>query len=268
MLFKQNSCPSEQSGVRLFECRQEAFGVQLNCYAFAAGDVLIDTGSHSLRRHFRPFIDEVNPELVMITHHHEDHTGNASYCNSKGIPVLMNPLFRKECTEKANYPFYRRMFWGKRPAFQSGTLPEVIHSGRDVFKVISTQGHAADHVSFLNESTGQLFSGDLYVSPKTKIVLREESIPAIIRSIRDILTYDFDEMFCCHAGYVKNGKKAMKLKLEYLTKIKEKVTALHHEGLGVNEIQQTIFPNKYPIMSFSRGEWDSKHIVSSIIEEL
>ena len=150
MLFKQYACESEQSGVRLFECRQEAFGVKLNCYAFAAGNVLIDTGSHSLRHHFRPFIDEVNPELVMITHHHEDHTGNASYCNSKGIPVLMNPLFRKECTEKANYPFYRRMFWGKRPAFQSGTLPEVIHSGRDVFKVISTPGHAADHVSFLN----------------------------------------------------------------------------------------------------------------------
>lgn len=268
MIFKQTSTKTERSGVQLLESTRAAFGVKLNCYAFYSDDVLIDTGSYSLRQPFRTFIDGVKPSVVLITHHHEDHTGNASYCNSKGIPVLMNPLYRKECTEKANYPFYRRVFWGKRPAFQSEALPEVIHSGRDVFKVISTPGHAADHVSFLNESTGQLFSGDLYVSPKTKIVLREESIPAIIRSIREILTYDFDEMFCCHAGYVKNGKKAMKLKLEYLTKIKEKVTALHHEGLGVNEIQQTMFPKKYPIMSFSRGEWDSKHIVSSILEEL
>ncbi|MGX1262309.1 ribonuclease/clavin/mitogillin [Rossellomorea marisflavi] len=267
MIFKQTSTKTERSGVQLFESTRAAFGVKLNCYAFYSDDVLIDTGSYSLRQPFRTFIDDVKPSMVLITHHHEDHTGNASYCHANGIPVLMSPLYAGKCSGKADYPMYRKLFWGKRPPFRSEQLPEVVQSGQGSMKVISTPGHAADHHSFLNEATGQLFSGDLYVSPKTKVVLREESIPEIIRSIERVLTYDFGEMFCCHAGYVKDGKKALKIKLEYLLKVKDKVMALHHEGLQIKEIQQALFPKTYPIMAFSRGEWDSKHIVSSIVNE-
>ncbi|WP_153722876.1 hypothetical protein [Sporosarcina cascadiensis] len=113
--------------------------------------------------------------------------------------------------------------------------------------------------------TGQLFSGDLYVNPKTKLVLREEHIPDIIRSIETVLSHDYEEMFCCHAGYVKDGRKAMEKKLEYLTGLGQKVLDLHGEGCDDREIQNHLFPKKYPITKFSFGEWDSIHMIRSIL---
>lgn len=59
---------------------------------------------------------------------------------------------------------------------------------------------------YLNHNSGMLFSGDLFVTPKTKLVLREESVPVIIDSIKRLLQYDFGEVFCCHAGHVPDGK--------------------------------------------------------------
>lgn len=85
--------------------------------------------------------------------------------------------------------------------------------------MLNNPGHSRDHLAFLNQETGQLFSGDLYVNPKTKVILREESLPTIMRSIEHVLTYDFDEMSCCHAGYAKDGRQTMTNKLESLKEL-------------------------------------------------
>ncbi len=71
------------------------------------------------------------------------------------------------------------------------------------WEVIDTPGHAFDHQSFLNRDTGQLFTGDLFVQVHTKLLLSNESIPTIIESLEKVLTYDFDEVFCQHAGFVR-----------------------------------------------------------------
>src|SRR5699024_1449792 len=106
-------------------------------------------------------------------------------------------------------------------------LGDTFTSKSAEWAVIPTPGHAMDHVAFLNKETGQLFSGDLFVHPKTKVVLREESVPTTIHSIEKVLTYDFDEMFCCHAGYVKDGKKALRHKLHHLQSLQHNILTLH-----------------------------------------
>ena len=179
----------------------------------------------------------------------------------------MNKMTVKECAEKAGYPFYRKIFWGKRAPFQAQSLHESFASRHSSWKVIPTPGHARDHLAFLNETTGQLFSGDLYVHPKTKVVLREESIPTIIQSIEKVLTYDFDELFCCHAGYVEDGKRALTNKLHYLKELERRVLTLNQQGCNAKEIQNALFKKKFPITYFSFGEWDSLHIINSIIEQ-
>ncbi|WP_257125399.1 MBL fold metallo-hydrolase [Bhargavaea cecembensis] len=268
MIFKGSGVLGDQSGVQYCQAMNKGLGVTLNCYAFETDGVLIDTGAHSLRQFFRPFIDQAQPDFVAITHYHEDHTGNAAYCAAKGIPIYMDPLYAEDCNERARYPFYRRLFWGSRPAFSSEKMPETFSSRHFQWRAVQTPGHAADHVSLLNESTGQLFSGDLFVSVKQKVALREENIPETIRSLETILEYDFGEMFCCHAGYVKDGKKKIKEKLEFLTDLTGNVSHLVHQGLSADEIQQELFPKRYPISRFSRGEWDSKHIISSILTDI
>src|SRR5690625_2617575 len=242
--------------------------VKLNVCAFSVDGVLIDTGSASIFPTFKPFLDAADVDQVVLTHHHEDHTGGAAYVQyERQLPIFMHHGKIASCKQRANYPLYRKLFWGVRRPFHAQPLGATFQSRTATWQVIETPGHASDHVSFINEKTGQLFSGDLYVYPKTRLILRNESIPQIIQSIETLLTYDFNEMFCCHAGYIKDGRKALQTKLDYLTELTERVYELAEKGLSEQEINRSIFPKIFPIIYFSFGEWHSKHIIRSILSE-
>lgn len=269
MLFDKEISVGEMGNVRFIEgIVSFQKKMKLNVLSFEVDGVLIDTGAKSLLKEFKPFFAEANIDQVMITHFHEDHTGGAAYLQREyGLPIFMNEMTIEECSERAKYPLYRKLFWGKREPFKAQPIGETFTSRNATWDVLNTPGHAKDHLAFLNRETGQLFSGDLYVQPRTKVVLREESIPSIIDSIEYALTFDFDELFCCHAGYVKDGRKALTNKLTYLKELQEKILHLQKQGYDENEIQQQLFKKKYPITSLSFGEWNSIHIIRSVINE-
>lgn len=177
----------------------------------------------------------------------------------------MNEPMIDYCRQKADYPLYRKIFWGKRDPFAAKPIGATFSSRNATWEVIPTPGHAIDHVVFLNRETGQLFSGDLYCQEKTKVILREEDIPAIIASLRHVLTYDFGDVFCAHAGYLPNGREALRRKLDYLLELQDIIIDLYENGTPPKQIQALLFPKKYPIVFFSGGEWDSLHIIRSVI---
>ena len=76
---------------------------------------------------------------------------------------------------------------------------------------------------------------------------------------------DFEEMFCNHAGYVADGKQALRTKLDYLEQLRGNIERMHETGLSEQEITKQLFEKKYPITTLSFGEWDSAHIVSSVL---
>lgn len=268
MLTKQSATIKEKSNVTFINGIVQLGPVRLSVCAFETDGVLIDTGSASIFQEFKPFLDEADVDKVVITHHHEDHTGGARYIqDTRQIPILMNAQLIDDVKKRASYPVYRKMFWGVRKPFTAEPIGEKFESRTATWKVIETPGHASDHVSFINEQTGQLFSGDLFVHPETKLVLRDESVPQTIDSIERLLTYDFDEMFCCHAGYVKDGRKALLKKLAYLTDLRDRVLDYFNQGFSEKEIHKMIFPNTYPIVYISFGEWHSKHIIRSILRD-
>ncbi|RUL55528.1 MBL fold metallo-hydrolase [Lysinibacillus antri] len=242
--------------------------ITLNVYSYMVDGVLIDTGAKSLKKQFAPFLLSKNYDQVVITHHHEDHTGCAALIEKdRNIPIYIHEMSVNDCRKPSDYPLYRKLFWGKRDPFKAKPLSTSFSSRTAKWDVIETPGHAKDHVAFLNRNTGQLFSGDLFVQPRTKVILRNESIPQIIASIEHVLTLDFGEMYCCHAGFVKNGKKALEQKREYLLELKQKVLDLYQNGMNPSQIHQIVMKRKYPITKLSFGEWDSMHIITSILNE-
>ncbi|MCM3712044.1 MBL fold metallo-hydrolase [Sporosarcina luteola] len=268
MFLKTKSMQDECSNVRFVNGVVQLNSVKLNVYCFETDGVLIDTGSQSLAEEFKEFFAQADIDKVVITHAHEDHTGGAQYLQTEyGLPIFMNEMAIEECAQKADYPFYRKFFWGKRQPFKAEPIGKSFNSRNAEWTVIETPGHASDHLAFLNKETGQLFTGDLYVHPKTKLILRDESIPAIISSLEKTLSYDFGELFCCHAGYVKDGRMALQKKLAYLQELRENTLALRKKGYQVREIHARLFPKKYPITYFSFGEWNSIHIIRSIVNE-
>ncbi len=176
-------------------------GVKLNVHCFVVDGVLIDTGAKSLEKEFKSFFKYHDIDQVVITHYHEDHTGCASFVHKElQLPIYMNDIMLDYCKKKPDYPLYRKLFWGKRSPFHAEPIGTTFSSRHATWDVIETPGHAIDHLSFLNRETGQLFTGDLYCQERIKVVLREESIPTIIESLKKVLTYDFEDVFCCHAG--------------------------------------------------------------------
>ncbi len=86
-------------------------------------------------------------------------------------------------------------------------------------------------------------------------------------SIKKVLAYDFEEVYCSHAGYLPKGRKRLSDKLQYLEAIQEEVIRLHDKGMDILSIKKELFPKQYPITIASGGEWDSIHIVTSILNE-
>ena len=267
MFLKSGFTVKEKSGVTMANGTVATKGVKLNVYCYTMDGVLIDTGSKTLEQELIPFFDTLDIDKVVITHYHEDHTGCASYLQ-KGIdvPIFMDETNIGYCEKKADYPLYRKMFWGKREPFQASPIGTNFISRNATWDVIQTPGHSNDHLSFLNRETGQLFTGDLFCGVKTKVVLKEENIPQIIQSLQRVLTYDFDEVFCSHAGYLKDGRKLLQRKLDYLLELQDNILTMYQGGKSAKEITADLFPKKYPITYFSFGEWSSKHIVDSVLK--
>ncbi|MEH7444881.1 MBL fold metallo-hydrolase [Bacillus sp. JJ1122] len=268
MLLKKKSTLGEKNGVSYVNGQVRFQSVSLNVYSYLVDGVLIDTGAQSLHTFFESFIDVADFDQVMITHFHEDHTGCAAYIEkTRNLPIFLDEKSIEYCGQKADYPIYRQLFWGRRKPFHAQAMPKTFSSRNAGWDVIDTPGHAHDHKAFLNRETGQLFTGDLFVSEKTKVALAEESIPQIIQSLEKVMMYDFQDVFCNHAGFVENGREALIRKLDYLLSIQQQVLILHKEGNQAEVICEKLFPKKYPIYKLSGGEWNSLHIVTSILKE-
>lgn len=267
MLVKKNFYQDRIHGVQIGNGTVAFQGVNLNVHCFVVDGVLIDTGAKSLEKQFQPFFTQQDIDQVVITHFHEDHTGCAAFLQKeRQLPIYMNDIMLDYCKKKPDYPLYRKLFWGTRSPFHAKAIGTTFQSRQATWDVIDTPGHAIDHLAFLNRETGQLFTGDLFCQEKTKVVLREESIPTIIHSLKKVLTYDFENVFCCHAGFLEDGRAALQRKLDYLLDLQGRIIKLYEEGLAPKQISKTLFPKKYPIILLSSGEWDSLHIIHSIIQ--
>ncbi|MDQ0482174.1 MBL fold metallo-hydrolase [Guptibacillus hwajinpoensis] len=241
-------------------------GVRMNVYLYLVDELLIDSGPKRLQKEILNYLSQETYNQIFFTHHHEDHTGNASILNVD-VPTYIHPLGIQLCEKKPHLPLYRRVFWGSRKSFTPEPIEHQLQTKHHTFELIHTPGHAPDHLALLEKEKGWLFTGDLYVMSHPKSIFAFESIPEVIKSLEKVLTYDFDTVFCSHAGILTNGRRRLEEKLHYLRSVQDQVLQKYNDGKPASLIQKELFPSKHILNYFSLFENSSKHIVTSIINK-
>ncbi len=223
-------------------------------HAFYLPDgTLIDTGQHHLEQLFIKNLEKRPINQIILTHHHEDHTGNAKalyekyafdaqnnkkedfklYASQKTVPFI---------TKGFGYPinFYQKMLFGLTQMLSPENITTFepladIQTPKYTLTPIYTPGHSSDHFSFLEKKQGWLFAGDIYVG-NVKIMRHNENIYQIIDSLKTLMQYDFECLFCAHNPKPENGKKYIQEKIDYLTDFCEQANFFHQQGYSISQI--------------------------------
>lgn len=233
---------------------------------FFIDGMLIDTGPRRQEKLLTAFYDNLEIEKVVLTHHHEDHSGLAYWLQSeKEIPIYIHPIGVEICKKKAKLPLYRHLFWGKREAFQAESIEKIFQTENYVWEVLHTPGHAEDHIALYNKKKGWMFGGDLYVHPQPKSSFKFESIPDMIKSLHKVLKYDFETYICSHQGIIFDGKKAVQKKLDYLISLQQEILFLYNKGMTPREIRKELFPKRHMMHYLSFFENSPMHFIHSVV---
>lgn len=216
--------------------------INTTCLLYRLNETVIDTGPPNQWKEVQRFLDEKKPENILITHYHEDHSGNGALIQKKyDSNILCNPKSVEKCEKGFLVEFYRRFTWGKPEKFLPKENTEKIETDSGlVFLPINAQGHSEDMTCYLEKTRGWIFTGDLYISSKITHSRDEENPYLEIESLKRVLEYDFETVFCSHRGVIEDGKKALNKKLSYLTEVKERVIELKKQGKSLSETSRII----------------------------
>lgn len=158
--------------------------------------IVIDPGPDDAG-HILAVLDEAEPvEAVLITHRHPDHAPGAFRLGeATGAPVH---AFRPQGDER------------------SVAEGDVVEAGSMRVRVIHTPGHTEDHVSFLLESEGRLFTGDTVLGRGTSVVDPPEGdMVAYVRSLERLRLLDPATIYPGHGPVIFTPKGRLEFYLRH-----------------------------------------------------
>ena len=231
--------------------------------AFYFDGTLIDTGPPRTGPELAAWVEGQNVEQIVNTHRHEDHVGgNAHLAHLPALaPAGAAPVIR----EAPPLPFYRRVVFGQPRPAPVGVLGETVPTAHCTLRVIPTPGHAPDHVVLWLPERGWLFSADLYLMERAKYVRRLDNVGQWVESLQRVLTYDFDTMFCSHAGRIADAKAAIRRKLAYWAEVQEQARQLATEGFSAREIRDRLLGREGFITLWSRGQFAKLNLIKALL---
>jgi glyoxylase-like metal-dependent hydrolase (beta-lactamase superfamily II) len=145
--------------------------------------VVVDPGPDDAG-HLLAVMDEAEPiGAVVLTHRHPDHAPGAA-----------------RLSETARAPVYAFRPQGEERPLRDG---ETVREGEVAIRAVHTPGHSADHLAFLVEKEGLLFTGDAVLGRGTSIVDPPEGdMAAYVRSLRVMLKLEPRTIYPGHGPVV------------------------------------------------------------------
>lgn len=233
---------------------------------YTVGELLVDTGPVRCAGAVREVIESAELGLIVLTHHHEDHVGNAAAAaerigsrpriHAAGIELVANP---------PELPFYRSLVWGRPDPVEAVPLGDTLETERYRFRVIHTPGHAPDHVALHEPELDWLFVGDLYLGDRVRMAFDYEDVGATIDSIRRLLSIPDCVLFCQHSGAHAGHQQRLGRKLDFLLGLEQRAVMHHEEGCSIREITRRLEIRDWGWRLLSGGEWSGDNLVRGLL---
>ena len=234
--------------VKLYELKnKEVKGIRLGrsllgpplmtivCYIL--GDLMIDTGFSHMRKELITLAADHGVRRAFITHHHEDHSGNAAALQKElGVQVYGHPLTVDKMSRPNHIHFYQRHLWGKSQVLNMEAYPESIDTEQGTMIPIHTPGHSKDHTSYYIKDAGILFSGDMYLADRIRYFRSDECVGTQIESLKKLSKLDFNMLLCGHFPKLTKGRERIQAKLAFMEDLYGSVISLWKQGLSEKEI--------------------------------
>jgi glyoxylase-like metal-dependent hydrolase (beta-lactamase superfamily II) len=266
--FRSSFEVTEAGEVRLVRMARSYFGRELlPVYCFAVGDTLVDTGLSCAAEELEGFARDAGIRTVLLTHHHEDHSGNAARLAGAGARVLASTATAPLVERGFALRFYQHVLWGPAAPVRATPLAApTIDLGRFEAQVVPAPGHCDDQVVYHVPSEGWLFSGDAFLHERVRVFRRDEDFARTVATLERLAGLDFDVLFCAHRPRRKGGREAIRAKLDWLRGIEGRVRELHGRGLPVEAITRglALGPER-PFFRLTFGDVSTANLVRSIL---
>lgn len=225
--------------------------------------VMIDCGFHRARHAVQQALTPLGVAGVIVTHWHEDHAGNVDTLARLGVPISMRADTEAKLRAFPSIYLYRQAVWGKPPALGAHVVPFSAHG----FECVHTPGHSTDHQIVFDRETGTLFSGDLWLGVRARIVHAAEDLRAIVESLRIATALNPERMFDAHRGPVPHPVRSLNAKAEWMTNTIGEIERRIADGWSDREIVKRILGGEETAAYISHGEYARANFVRSLRKE-
>src|SRR3954468_304707 len=235
--------------IRMWTRRSAAVGYDVSAYLVRG--ILVDTGFRHVERDLRTAVAELQPRGTVVTHWHEDHAGNAPMLATANVPMWLSPYTEAKLRERQQVKLYRHIVWG-RPRALRGPYTPVDPAP---LELIPTRGHSADHHVVFDAETRTLFSGDLWLGVRVRVMGSSENPYEIIDSLSRVIALEPARMFDAHRGPVPNPVTALRAKRAWM---QETVSAVEREldaGKTERAILKKVLGGEERTAFYSEGEY-------------
>jgi len=235
--------------------------------AYLVDGLLIDTGFDYLAEQFYRTVQSKNVEQIVNTHHHEDHVGaNYLFEQRRQLKALAHafalPLIAKP---PAKLKPYRDFVWGVPQPAHPRAIGAKLSTPKYSFQVLHLPGHSPDHLGLYEPRQGWLFSGDLFLSVKVRVLRTDEDIVAAMASLRQVVALPLQRLFCGSGKILENPLELLKKKLEFYEDLQYRIATLHHKGWEVKKIRDAVLGKEGVWPWMSQGEFSKLNLVKGFL---
>ena len=239
----------------------------LPVYCYAVGGTLVDTGISSVGDEVEEAARRAKVERVVLTHHHEDHSGNAARIAALGAEVLATAPGVRLVAHDLPRRFYQHVLWGEADPVSAREVPAEVPLGRLTARVVPASGHAVDQLALHVPERGWLLSGDAFAAERVKVFRGDEDFHESCATLERFLGLDFDALLCAHRPRFTGGKEAIRAKLAWLRELEGRVKEARGKGRSVRRIVRElgIEPSSaFFVITF--GDVTTANLVRSILD--